>query len=56
MVTPTLLDVIEAVLQLEHLRAVAALDSNLVDDIVQVAVLLFRHKGVLALAAAGTTL
>ena len=46
----------KSVLELKYLIAMAALDSNLVDNVIEVAVLIFRVKWSLALAAFGTTL
>ena len=50
-VTLTLLNVRKSVLQLEYLVAMAALDSDLIDDVIEVSVLLFRVELALALAA-----
>ena len=52
----TLHNVIEPILQLEHLAAMSALNSDLIDDVVQIAVLFFWNKWAFTLAAARATL
>ena len=55
-VTLALLYVRKSVLELKYLIAMAALYSNLVDDVIEVTVLVFCVKQTLALAAFRTTL
>lgn len=52
----TLHHVIEPILQLEHLAAMPALNSDLIDDVVQIAVLFFWNKWAFTLAAARAAL
>lgn len=55
-VTFALLDVSKSILQLENLITVLALDSNLVNDVIEIPVLLLRDELALALAALGAAL
>ena len=55
-VTLALFHVCKSVLQLEYLVAMTTLDTDLVDDVIEVSVLLFRMELTLALAALRATL
>ena len=55
-VTFALLYVSKSILQLENLITVLALDSNLVNDVIEIPILLLRDELALALAALGAAL
>lgn len=46
----------EPILKLENLVAMAALYADLIDDIIQISILFFRHEGHFALGALRATL